>query len=195
LNDALIPFSTRAQHPLTCEAWKKAYEGIAKILHDGNIADDRIFDLWYCVMEAGLVDFNKMSFTKDVAVRLTEECEAVFDVITQHPCGEWVSLMFDEVAFVFRGEMPYAETVRKRFDCSRLVRLLEEAVINLNILTTCYEYIQQRKEGVVDSEMKPTSFSIPGLSLLFYQQDSEDDFAYQAKIVERIAHGVALQVG
>lgn len=195
LNETLLPFQTRTQSPLSCEAWMKAYEHISVLLHGGELSHDGQYDLWYCIVEAGLVDFNKMQFTKDEALRCADAYETVFDILTQHPCGIWLSLMFDEIAFVYRGQFPYADKVRERFDITRLLRLLEQAVINFNILTSCYEYVQQRREGRLDAEPVLTNFSVPGLSLIFYAQGSKDDKEYQKTIMERIAHECKVQIG
>lgn len=198
LNDAIIPFSRRANTPLTVEMWRRAYGEISSILHEGKFSDDHFFDLWYCILEAGLVDCNKMSYTKDAAVAVAEEYETVFDVMTKHPFGQWVSLLFDEIASIVRSreeEPRYVEILRLRYDIPHLVRLLEQAVIKMNVLATCYEHIQQRREGMLNSTMRPTDFSVPAISLLFFEQDSGEDRQYREVVMERITHECVLQLG
>ncbi len=195
LNDALIPFESRVTIPLTFAKWKKAYDCLTTILHEGGTLHERWYDLWYCIVEAGLVDFSKQRFTKDEAIRISDECESVGDVITTHPIGQWISLLFDELAFVVRGKMPYADVIRERYDTPHLMKLLERAIVHLNVLTTCYEYIQQRREGNGALEVQQTNFSVPAISLMCYEKDSSEDKRYQAEIMERITHECALQIG
>lgn len=195
LNETILPFQRRAIHPLSFEAWRKAYEHLSVLLHEAALASDHPLDLWYCVMEAGLVDFSKMSFTKEEALVCADQFESAFDLMTRHSSGQWLSLMFDEVAFVYRDTIPYADRVRDRFDLAPLVRHLEQVVVNFNVLVSCFEHVQQRKEGQKTTDLIITSYSVPALSLIFNKQGSEEDNAYQLALIERIRRECEVQIG